>query len=822
VLVLRSTRVVTPDGERPATVRVADGRIVAVAPHDAEPPPGARLVELGDDALLPGLVDTHVHVNDPGRTEWEGFGPATRAAAVGGVTTVVDMPLNSVPPTTDVPALAVKLRAAAGALHVDTGFWGGAVPDNLVDLQPLHDAGVFGFKCFLLPSGVDEFPPLPPVRLADAMREVARLDGLLIVHAEDPALIDAAPPAAGTGYPGFLASRPPAAEHSAVAAVVALARLTGARAHVLHLSSAGALPLIAAAKADGVRITVETCPHYLTLTAEEVPDGATEFKCCPPIRGAANRDALWRGLADGTIDCVVSDHSPATVDLKQPADGDFGTAWGGISSLQLGLPAMWTEARRRGHTLTDLARWMSAGPAALVGLARKGAIAPGRDADFAVLATDRAFTVDPAALQHRNPVTAYAGRTLHGVVRATWLRGTLVAEDGVPGPATGRVLRRTDADPAASTGTAAGPSADAAARAPRRPVGWRALTDFTGAARPYRPGSDPYADHRRAAEPADFEQLTDLADRRLSGAVLAAGDEFFAERENLLLPGPAVFDPELFGPKGKLMDGWETRRRRGTDADHPHPAGDAHDWALVRLALPGVVRGLVVDTAHFRGNHPRAVSVEATSAPLTVTAEDLLGPDVPWTVLVPRTEVGGHAANAYAIDVDRRFTHLRLRQYPDGGVARLRAYGEVVPDPGWLAELGTFDLVALEHGGAVEDASDRFYSPPANTIMPGRPGAGPRGGGRHLVPEGQRRRLDPTARPRRAVGRRLVPDHAARRAAPGHPAPLPGRAAARHPRAARRLPGRRHLPAAAARRVDRGRRRPDRRPRRRGLLTPRR
>lgn len=244
------------------------------------------------------------------------------------------------------------------------------------------------------------------------------------------------------------------------------------------------------------------------------------------------------------------------------------------------------------------------------------------------------------------------------------------------------------------------------------------VTRFTGSAAPYRPGTDPWADHRSA--PAEFEAYADLADRRLGAGVIAASDEFFAERENLLLPGPAAFEPERFGPKGKVMDGWETRRRRGAGPGTPYPDDADHDWALVRLGAPGVVRGVIVDTAHFRGNHPAAVSVEATAAPLTAGAGDLLADDAEWTVLVPRTEVGGHAANAFAVDVERRFTHLRLRQYPDGGVARLRVHGEVVPDPGWLAELGTFDVVALENGGAVEDASDRFYSSPWNTILPGR------------------------------------------------------------------------------------------------------
>ncbi|MEU0631173.1 allantoinase AllB [Streptomyces sp. NPDC005989] len=426
-LVLRSTRVITPEGARPASVTVADGRIVDVLPHTAEVPAGARLEDVGDDAVLPGLVDSHVHVNDPGRSEWEGFWTATRAAAAGGITTLIDMPLNSLPPTTTVDNLRVKQEVARSKAHIDTGFWGGAIPSNLKDLRPLHEAGVFGFKCFLSPSGVEEFPELDPARLAAAIAEIASFDGLLIVHAEDPGHLAAAPQNSGPAYAGFLASRPRAAENDAIALLIRLAREHDARVHVLHLSSSDALPLIAAARREGVRITAETCPHFLTLTAEEVPDGATEFKCCPPIRERENQDALWQGLADGTLDCVVSDHSPCTTDLKTP---DFGTAWGGISSLQLGLPAIWTAARERGHGLEDVVRWMSAGPARLAGLTGKGAIAPGYDADFAVLAPEETFTVDPARLHHRNPITAYAGKTLHGVVRGTWLRGERITEDG--------------------------------------------------------------------------------------------------------------------------------------------------------------------------------------------------------------------------------------------------------------------------------------------------------------------------------------------------------------------------------------------------------
>ncbi|OIJ86724.1 allantoinase AllB [Streptomyces colonosanans] len=439
-LVLRSRCVITPEGARAASVVVAGGAITAVLPYDADVPAGARVEDLGDDVLLPGLVDTHVHVNEPGRTEWEGFWTATRAAAAGGITTLVDMPLNSLPPTTTADHLRTKKEVAARKAHIDVGFWGGALPDNVADLRPLHDAGVFGFKAFLSPSGVDEFPHLDQGQLARSLAEIAGFGGLLVVHAEDPHHLAAAPQQGGPKYADFLAGRPRDAENAAVANLIAQAKRFDARVHVLHLSSGDALPLIAAAKAEGARITVETCPHYLALTAEEVPDGASEFKCCPPIREAANQDLLWRALADGTIDCVVTDHSPSTADLKT---GDFATAWGGISGLQLSLSAVWTEARKRGHGLEDVVRWMSTRTAQLAGLGRKGAVEAGRDADFAVLAPDETFTVDPAALQHRNRVTPYAGRTLYGVVRSTWLRGERIVADGEFTEPKGRLLDRT-------------------------------------------------------------------------------------------------------------------------------------------------------------------------------------------------------------------------------------------------------------------------------------------------------------------------------------------------------------------------------------------
>ena len=436
-LLLRAARAVVDGREQPVAVRIGDGVITALQPHHATAD-GATVVELSDDeVLLPGLVDTHVHVNEPGRTEWEGFASATRAAAAGGVTTIVDMPLNSIPPTTTLAALEQKQAVARDQVWVDTGFWGGAVPGNLADLAPLHDAGVFGFKCFLLDSGVEEFPELTPPGFRDAMTETARLGALMIVHAEDA---DALQPCAhGPSYAGFLESRPDAAEERAIGLVVGTATRTGGRAHIVHLSASGAVPVLSNARAAGIDVSVETCPHYLHFDAESIPDGATELKCCPPIRGAANRDALWAALVGGDIDFVVSDHSPCTAELKQRDTGDFAGAWGGIASLQLGLPVVWTTARERGIGLADVARWMATAPARRVGLDRKGEIAVGADADLCVFAPEESFVVDVARLHHKNPVSAYAGRTLTGTVRQTWLRGTPIDVDAAP---RGRLLRR--------------------------------------------------------------------------------------------------------------------------------------------------------------------------------------------------------------------------------------------------------------------------------------------------------------------------------------------------------------------------------------------
>jgi len=440
-LVVEAPRLVGPDGERSARIGVRGSTIGAVEPLHT-PMSGKRHIRLADDeVLLPGLVDSHVHVNDPGRSDWEGFPSATRAAAAGGLTTIVDMPLNCLPPTVDTTALRTKQKAARGNTYVDTGFWGGAVPGNVDELRGLHNAGVFGFKCFLLPSGVDEFPPLSQQELTQAMSEIASFGGLLIVHAEDANVIDTAPQASGTDYQDFLASRPREAENQAVQRVIDQMRETGCRAHILHVSSADVVDLIAEAKREGLPITAETCPHYLVFTAEEIDAGATEFKCCPPIREEGNRDRLWQGLADGTLDMIVSDHSPSTPELKEVERGDFGTAWGGVSSLQLGLSAVWTEARARGFELSDVVRWMSAGPARQTRMWTKGAIDVGYDADFCVLAPDESNVVDPQRLQHKHPVTPYAKRALTGAVRATWLRGEVLDIEEQP---RGRLLAREE------------------------------------------------------------------------------------------------------------------------------------------------------------------------------------------------------------------------------------------------------------------------------------------------------------------------------------------------------------------------------------------
>ncbi len=433
-LAVVSRRVVTPDGVRDAAVLIEGGRIAGLAGRNAVPP-GWAVLDATDRVVMPGLVDAHVHVNEPGRTEWEGFASATAAAAAGGVTTIVDMPLNSIPPTITPEALEVKRKAADGACSVDVGFWGGAVPQNLGQLSSLHAAGVFGFKAFLSPSGVPEFEHLSAPQLLSAAAEIADFDGLLIVHAEDPGVLaDAAHATIGRGYGGFVASRPDSAELAAIENVITAARTTGARLHILHLSSARALPMIAQAREDGARITVETCPHYLAFAEAEIPAGATQFKCCPPIRSAENRDLLWQGLRDGVIDIIASDHSPATADLKFAGDGDFAQAWGGIAGLQVALPAVWTAAAARGIPLESVVEWMSRKTARFVGLTDRGRIDAGARADLVAFAPGEPVHVSASGLRHRNPVSAYDGAELVGAVRRTWLAGDEVFGPSVAEP----------------------------------------------------------------------------------------------------------------------------------------------------------------------------------------------------------------------------------------------------------------------------------------------------------------------------------------------------------------------------------------------------
>lgn len=439
-LVIRSERVVFPDGVRPATIQVRSGRIFGVASY-GDKPSGVPELDVGDRVVLPGLVDTHVHMNDPGRDDWEGVAHATRAAAAGGVTTLIDMPLNSIPPTTTTAGLEAKRRAVDGRNRVDVGFWGGVVPGNGADLAPLSRAGVLGFKCFLAPSGVEEFGHVGERDLRGAMPEIARLGLPLLAHAEHPDhLLDA------TGdpraYRTWLASRPPAAETGAIEMLLTLAAEYHTRIHIVHLASAEPLPALRSARAAGVRVTVETCPHYLTFAAESITDGATAFKCAPPIRDQAERERLWQALADGEIDMVASDHSPSLPALKHLDDGDFLRAWGGIASLQLGLSAVWTAAAARDVPVDRVVHWMAATPARLAGLGGvKGTITAGADADLVIWDPDARSVVDPAVLHHRHPVTPYAGMTLRGLVLTTLLRGEPIYDDGQILPAvSGRMI----------------------------------------------------------------------------------------------------------------------------------------------------------------------------------------------------------------------------------------------------------------------------------------------------------------------------------------------------------------------------------------------
>lgn len=430
-LVVRAERAVIDGGIRAAAIAVADGRIRAIAPIDVDLPSAEETRLSASTVLLPGFVDTHVHINDPG-TDWEGFATATAAAAAGGITTLVDMPLDSDPVTTSVAALTRKQQAAQGNCRVDVRYWAGVVPANIDALAPLADAGVAGFKCFLTDSGNPNFPPLSADEFRRAVAQVAALDAVLLVHAESRHVIAGSPRAFGRRYASFLASRPDAAEQDAVALVLDAARDSRARVHVVHVSSARVLPMLAEAKRSGVRVTAETCPHYLTFAAQHIPDGATQFACCPPIRDDDNRELLWDGLTDGTLDMIVSDHSPCAPALK--ADGDFGRVFGGISSLEVGPRAVWTHALRRGFGVAELSGWMAERPAALAGLADRGRIAVGYRADLCAFEPDSEQTVHADTLRHRHAVTPYAGVVLRGSVAQTWVAGRSIYQ-GVAAPA---------------------------------------------------------------------------------------------------------------------------------------------------------------------------------------------------------------------------------------------------------------------------------------------------------------------------------------------------------------------------------------------------
>lgn len=404
-------------------------------------PSSYRVEDVGNSVILPGLVDTHVHVNEPGRTEWEGFETATRAAAGGGITTIIDMPLNSSPVTTSVAALEAKIASARGKLHVDCAFHAGLVPGNVGALPALIESGVLGVKAFLVHSGIDEFPNATETDLRAAMPILADAGVPLLVHAELPD--GGAAHATTRSYSAYLASHPKEWEHRAISLLIRLCAEFHCQTHIVHLSSADALPMIREAQRSGLPLTTETCPHYLVFSAEDIPDGDTRFKCAPPIRERANRERLWEGLREDMITCIVSDHSPCPPSLKLLSEGDFMRAWGGVASLQVGLPAVWTEASHRGFTLTDVARWMCSAPAQLVGLgSRKGQIAPGFDADFVVFNPDRSFTITAGRIHHRHKVTPYEGRQVLGVIERTYLRGRKIFDNGAFTEPTGNMVFR--------------------------------------------------------------------------------------------------------------------------------------------------------------------------------------------------------------------------------------------------------------------------------------------------------------------------------------------------------------------------------------------
>ncbi|HEY4111061.1 allantoinase AllB [Puia sp.] len=451
---IHSKSMLLPEGIREATLFIDDGQITGVVPGLAMAA-GLDLVDVGGNLVMPGLIDPHVHINEPGRTDWEGFDTATRSAVAGGFTLLVDMPLNSSPVTTTATAFDQKMTAATGRLHCDCGYWGGVVPGNEKEIEPLIARGVLGFKAFLTDSGIDEFQKVAEIQLRKVMPILAAHGLPLLVHCEldSPAAPSAANSPANPGgpcdprsYRQYLASRPHQWEDAAIALMIRLCAETRCPVHIVHLSSAASIAPIREAKEKGLPLTVETAPHYLYFAAETIPDGNPLFKCAPPIRDRANNHQLWEALREGVIDFIATDHSPAPPELKHLTTGNLPAAWGGIASLQLSLPVVWTAARERGFSPKDIACWLSAAPARLTHQsACRGKLAPGYRADLTIWNPDTSFTVDPSTLQHKHKATPYSGETLFGTIEHTWLHGEQVFDKGVFSPVQGKIIRQTPA-----------------------------------------------------------------------------------------------------------------------------------------------------------------------------------------------------------------------------------------------------------------------------------------------------------------------------------------------------------------------------------------
>lgn len=654
---------------QPATLTI-DGEVISAirVGEDSTPLDLTRDVDAGERVVMAGIVDTHAHINEPGRTEWEGFETATRAAAAGGITTVVDMPLNSIPPTTSLSGLEAKAGAAEGRCLIDYGFWGGVVPDNAGELNAMIERGALGFKAFMIESGVDEFRFAQEKDLRLAMPILARAGVPLLVHAEVD--LGATPSQSDPkNYSRYVQSRPPRWEVEAIRRIIRLSAETGCAVHIVHLSAAAALADLKRARAQGVPITVETCPHYLTFCEEEIAEGATHFKCAPPIRDRANQDWLWQGLRDGVIDFIVSDHSPCTPALKKLETGNFDQAWGGIAGLQFSMPAVWTQMRRRGLALRDLTRWMSVKTARFAGLDQhKGRIQVGLDADFVIWDPDATFQVEASQVRHRHSLTPYAGQTLHGVVHQTYRRGERIYDHGqFPTQARGQWQRR----PTSITHT--------------RSSNTMSL-----------PLSPPSAE----SVYVPFTEYPDLLDERMGGRALATNDDFFAPMSNLVKHDPAVWIAGKYTEFGKWMDGWESRRKRNLGP------GNDHDWCVLALGVAGRIRGVDVDTSYFTGNYPEFCALDVAHAEKG-----------PWREVIGRTRLKGGSHNYIAVADTESASHVRLRIFPDGGVARLRVYGE--PRPQWKpSEL--VDLAAITNGAQVVTCNDMFFGSKDNLIMPGR------------------------------------------------------------------------------------------------------